>query len=140
MNHSKSTETAEVGTDCKTLELVLTYQWFVLTLRGHKKREYRGLTEYWRKRLQNSDGTFVKFDRVRFRWSYQTDAPEVVLHWMGCTIDEKRKRFVIQLGPIISQANISAAIGDPEPEHFQALKELESEGVQRRTVKMREGL
>ena len=51
----------------KFLVLHLQKEWFDVMVTGEKKVEYRDCTEYWAKRLFNSDGSVKEFSYIEFR-------------------------------------------------------------------------
>ena len=53
----------------RVLHLVLKGRWFNLIESGAKREEYRDISPYWEKRLNNHT-----YDRVKFRHGYRTDA------------------------------------------------------------------
>lgn len=91
------------------LQLVLKGQWFKMILSGEKKEEYREITPYWDKRLDNK-----KYDYVRFRWGYETKSPTILIECKGIQkggigVPEwgwDNECYIIKLGDIIKTENI----------------------------------
>jgi hypothetical protein len=77
------------------LHLTLERQWFDDIVRGAKDEEYRDLKSYWKKRLEGR-----KYDIVRFRNGYATNAPEMEVEFLG--VDKRSDCYVIRLGKILS--------------------------------------
>jgi hypothetical protein len=77
------------------LHLTLEREWFDDIVRGVKNDEYRDLKDYWKTRLEGR-----KYDIVRFRNGYATDAPEMDVEFLG---DDRRSDcYAIRLGKILS--------------------------------------
>ena len=77
------------------LHLTLERQWFDDIVRGVKDEEYRDLKDYWKKRLEGR-----KYDIVRFRNGYATNAPEMDVEFLG--VDKRSDCYAIRLGKILS--------------------------------------
>jgi hypothetical protein len=77
------------------LHLTLEREWFDDIVRGVKHEEYRDLKDYWKTRLEGR-----KYDVVRFRNGYATEAPEMDVELLG--IDKRSDCYVIRLGKILS--------------------------------------
>ena len=60
-----------------------------------KDEEYRDLKDYWKKRLEGR-----KYDIVRFRNGYATNAPEMDVEFLG--VDKRSDCYAIRLGKILS--------------------------------------
>ena len=60
-----------------------------------KREEYRNRTNYWAKRLDRR-----RYDIVRFRNGYTSDAPTVDVEFLGVVLEHDR--YVIKLGKIIA--------------------------------------
>lgn len=54
----------------KILDLPLKKEWYEMIESGEKKEEYREVKPYWTKRLFNEDGSYKKFDAIKFRYGY----------------------------------------------------------------------
>lgn len=91
----------------QVLHLTLKRCWFDMIHSGIKKEEYREVKPYWSTRLQGK-----RFDAVRFRNGYGTNAPEVTVSLSG-PISVGRGRpewgapkgedvFIIPLGAVMS--------------------------------------
>jgi hypothetical protein len=77
------------------LHLTLEREWFDDIVRGVKHEEYRDLKDYWKTRLEGR-----KYDIVRFRNGYATEAPEMDVELLG--IDKRSDCYAIRLGKILS--------------------------------------
>jgi hypothetical protein len=77
------------------LHLTLEREWFDDIVRGVKNEEYRDLKDYWKTRLEGR-----KYDIVRFRNGYATDAPEMDVEFLG--VDKRSDCYAIRLGKILS--------------------------------------
>ena len=77
------------------LHLTLEREWFDDIVRGVKNEEYRDLKDYWKTRLEDR-----KYDIVRFRNGYATDAPEMDVEFLG--VDKLSDCYAIRLGKILS--------------------------------------
>jgi hypothetical protein len=77
------------------LHLTLEREWFDDIVKGIKHEEYRDLKDYWKSRLEGR-----KYDIVRFRNGYATDAPEMDIEFLG--VDKRRSCYAIRLGKILS--------------------------------------
>jgi hypothetical protein len=60
------------------LHLNLHREFFSRIAAGTKRMEYRSRTPYWKKRLENR-----KYDAIQFRNGYATNAPEMVVEFLG---------------------------------------------------------
>jgi len=87
----------------KKLTATLHAHWFNEILQGRKKIEYREQTDYWAKRLLNSDGSPRHYDTVLFRNGYAASAPVMVVEYCGLTISDD---YEIHLGRILQKTNI----------------------------------
>ena len=77
------------------LHLTLEREWFDDIVKGIKHEEFRDLKDYWKKRLEGR-----KYDIVRFRNGYATDAPEMDVEFLG--VDKRSDCYAIRLGKILS--------------------------------------
>jgi len=77
------------------LHLTLEREWFDDIARSVKTVEYRDLKDYWKTRL---DGR--RYDIVRFRNGYATDAPEMDVEFLG--VEKRHDCYAIRLGKILS--------------------------------------
>jgi hypothetical protein len=102
---NESTENDNFG---KVLTLILKGEWFKMIASGEKKEEYRNITPYWDKRLDNK-----KYDTVKFRLGYETKSPVV---WLECKGIKKggegnpkwgwdEECYIIKLGKILKTEN-----------------------------------
>ena len=90
------------------LDLVLKGEWFKMIASGEKKEEYRNITPYWDRRLENRS-----YDVVRFRWGYEKLSPTVYVECKGIQKggvgrpewgwDEEC--YIIKLGKILKTEN-----------------------------------
>ena len=92
----------------KVLDLVLKGEWFKMIASDEKKEEYREITPYWDRRLDNKN-----YDVVRFRWGYETKSPKI---WLECKGIQKGgfgksqwgwdgECYIIELGKILKTEN-----------------------------------
>jgi hypothetical protein len=77
------------------LHLTIEREWFDDIVKGVKDEEYRDLKDYWKTRLEGR-----KYDIVRFRNGYATDAPEMDVEFLG--VDKRSDCYAIRLGKILS--------------------------------------
>lgn len=75
------------------LHLNLYKEYFDLIAKGKKKTEYRDITPYWQKRIENR-----QYDEINFRNGYRKDAPFVRVEYLGY---KKRKYYELKLGKIL---------------------------------------
>ena len=85
----------------RILQLVLKKEPFDEILAGETPKEYRGLTGYWKRRLEGR-----VYDVVRFRNGYLTDAREMRVEFRGTSKNKKRRRYEIKLGKILKTKNL----------------------------------
>lgn len=80
------------------LHLILERDPFDQIAKKTKRFEYRQYTPYWRRRIQNR-----RYDFIHFRNGYATKAPEMLVEFRGCRIQDKgrNKEFAIRLGRIL---------------------------------------
>jgi hypothetical protein len=100
------------------LHLNLHRQFFAAIAAGPKRIEYRRRTPYWQKRLEGR-----KYDVIKFRNGYQTNAPEMIVQFRG--IRKRAKNYEILLGAYSEnqtletmkrlQAEIAAELDVPLP-------------------------
>ena len=83
------------STQQSILHLTLERDWFDDIVRGVKHEEYRDLKDYWKTRLEGR-----KYDIVRFRNGYATDAPEMDVEFLG--VDKRSDCYAIRLGKILT--------------------------------------
>jgi len=67
---------------------------------GEKTIEYRDITPYWSKRLENRH-----YDVIQFRNGYAKVAPTMVVEYKGMGIDDGR--YAIELGNILESKNVT---------------------------------
>jgi len=95
----------------KILHLTLTRHWFNQIALGLKKKEYRKMTEYWRKRLTMCSYHRIlkpkRFDEVHFRNGYTLDRPFMRVEWKGLEIENFNYDvcYAILLGKILEIKN-----------------------------------
>ena len=85
----------------RILQLVLETEPFDQILAGVKVKEYRGLTDYWKTRLEGRE-----YDVIRFRNGYLSDAKEMQVRFLGTRKNTKRGRYEIKLGKILKTRNL----------------------------------
>jgi len=83
----------------RVLHLALEREWFDDIAEGKKRHEYRAYKEYWRKRLEGK-----KFDIVRFRNGYASDAPEMDVEFVG--LHRTGTNYVIRLGRVLTKKRL----------------------------------
>lgn len=66
----------------RILHLTLHREWFDLIASGEKVVEYREDSDYWHKRIFNSDGSVKKFDEIHFRNGYGSHRPLMVVEFL----------------------------------------------------------
>lgn len=54
-----------------------------MILRGEKLEEYRQMTDYWKKRLFEKDGTPKQYDIIRFTNGYGRHLPSFEIEYKG---------------------------------------------------------
>ena len=93
----------------KTLQLNLHKKWFDMILSGEKREEYRELSDYWKKRMQN-----VKKNNVRtitFSNGYAKNRRQIIVSLEYISIrngivewgaERDKACFVLHLGKIIT--------------------------------------
>jgi hypothetical protein len=77
-----------------TLHLNLHREFFAAIAAGSKRVEYRKRTPYWQKRLEDR-----KYDVIKFRNGYQTNAPEMVVQFRG--LRKRGKNYEILLDRVL---------------------------------------
>lgn len=77
------------------LHLTLEREWFDDIVKSVKHEEYRDLKDYWKTRLEGR-----KYDIVRFRNGYATDAPEMDVEFLD--VEKRSDCYAIRLGKILS--------------------------------------
>ena len=87
----------------KILHLTLHRKWFKQILSGIKKIEYREIKPYWTKRLFDSEGNPLRYDKIIFKNGYNKDCPIMSLEFQGI---RKNKQYEILLGKILEKHNI----------------------------------
>lgn len=71
----------------KILHLNLHREWFAAIAAKTKRIEYRRRTPYWKTRLENR-----KYDVIQFRNGYATNAPEMLVEFLGERRIKKRQK------------------------------------------------
>lgn len=66
----------------ETLYLPIKQEWIKMILSFVKREDYRTMTEYWRKRLYNKDGTqreyrFICFHNYKTAWWFSFDGIDI---------------------------------------------------------------
>ena len=77
----------------KILHLNLFRKYFDQIAEGIKTIEYREMTDYWKKRIENRE-----YDIIKFRNGYAKNAPTMLVEYKGYTIG---KEYELKLGKII---------------------------------------
>ncbi len=80
------------------LHLNLHREWFAAIAAKTKRIEYRRRTPYWKTRLENR-----QYDVIQFRNGYATDAPGMLVEFLGVHRIKKdgKKVYAIRLGKIL---------------------------------------
>jgi len=86
----------------KILHLTLHRKWFEQILNGIKKIEYREIKPYWTKRLFDSEGNPINYDKIIFKNGYNKDCPIMSVEFLGI---RKNKQYEILLGKILEKYN-----------------------------------
>ena len=81
------------------LHLNLHREFFAQIAAGTKRTEYRDRSPYWRRRLEGRH-----YDVILFRNGYATQAPVMVVEFLGVRRTSKRGKpyYAIRLGRILS--------------------------------------
>lgn len=82
----------------RILHLNLHREYFTAIATKTKRTEYRRRTPYWKTRLENR-----KYDVIQFRNGYATNAPEMLVEFLGVRRIRKRGKpqYAIRLGRIL---------------------------------------
>ena len=86
----------------KVLHLNLYRKYFDAILKGEKTIEYRDITPYWSRRLENRH-----YDVIQFRNGYAKIAPMMIVEYKGMVIEPMEKRYCIKLGKILETKNVT---------------------------------
>ena len=86
----------------KTLHLVLKRKYFERIYEGTKTTEYRDLTEYWKKRIDEKHYTHIKF-----QLAYSKNPPTMLVEVLGRNIVDYKgvKSYAFDLGKITEVNN-----------------------------------
>jgi len=76
------------------LHLNLHREFFDAIAAGTERVEYRKRTPYWRKRLEGR-----KYDVIKFRNGYATNAPEMIVQFRG--VRKRHRKYEILLGRVL---------------------------------------
>lgn len=85
----------------KVLHLTLHKKWFDEILAERKNVEYRDMTEYWKRRLENK-----KYDYIHFVNGYGKKRPWMDVEIKSIVKDYETKEYHIHLGKILETGNI----------------------------------
>jgi hypothetical protein len=82
----------------RILHLTLKRKWFDQIAQGAKRKEFRRYKPYWKTRLEGRE-----YDAVLFRNGYASDAPEMLVEYVGLGRDGPGRNadYVIRLGRVI---------------------------------------
>ena len=82
----------------KVLHLVLKRKYFERIYNGTKLTEYRDFTEYWKKRIEGKDYTYIKF-----QLAYSKNPPTMLVEVKDRNVVEYKgvKSYAFDLGKII---------------------------------------
>lgn len=86
--------------ETKILHLNLHRWWFDQIARGEKREEYRGVTPYWKKRIEGRE-----YDEIHFRNGYRKDAPFMRVEYKGYTIGLIKSIYTLKLGKVLEVRN-----------------------------------
>ena len=67
----------------KILHLTLKKKWYDMIASGQKTCEYREIKPYWKKRLFESNGQMLRFDKIIFRNGYRKDSRVIAFKHHG---------------------------------------------------------
>lgn len=70
----------------RILHLTLHRRFFEEVARRRKVEEYRNITDYWKRRLLNDDGSVRVFDEVHFRNGYGRSKPSLRVEWKSMRV------------------------------------------------------
>ena len=86
--------------DQKILHLNLYRKFFDQIAEGTKTIEYREVTDYWKKRIENRE-----YDVIKFRNGYAKDAPTMLVEYKGYSVGKHpligNLEYELKLGKII---------------------------------------
>lgn len=85
---------AQKNPDQQILRLMLDREHFAKIVEGKKPYEFRGLTDYWKSRLEGRE-----YDAILFRNGYLPEAPEMLIEFLGC--EKWSHSYAIKLGRIV---------------------------------------
>lgn len=74
--------------------------WFDKIATGEKRIEYRDVTPYWRKRIENRD-----YEEIRFTNGYRANAPFMRVEYRGYF--KSAGFYCLRLGKILEVSNVS---------------------------------
>ena len=83
----------------KILQLNLFRKYFDQIAEGTKTIEYRDMTDYWKKRIENRE-----YDIIKFRNGYAKDAPTMLVEYKGYGMYYEwgfTPRYALKIGKII---------------------------------------
>ena len=83
----------------KTLKIVIKKEWFDLIKSGKKKIEYREAKPFWHSRLKDSNGKYIKYDRIEFINGYIKNARRMIAEFDGVSL--KNNLYHIKVGKIL---------------------------------------
>ena len=84
----------------KILHLNLYRKYFDAILKGEKTIEYRDITPYWSKRLENRH-----YDVIQFRNGYAKVAPVMTVEYKGMYTSDSQ--YALVLGDILETENVT---------------------------------
>ena len=114
----------------KTINLVVTKEWFNKILSGSKKEDYREVKPYWNKRLVNKFGLlhtpplppavpnandFLKYDLIKIVNGYGATKPTIIAKFDGVRITKEDEKtdlgigcfYAIKVGDFVELKNIN---------------------------------
>ena len=88
----------------KILHLNLYRKYFDAIVNGTKTTEYREVTPYWSKRLEDRE-----YDVIKFRNGYAKDAPTMLVEikCVGKVTFQTTPTYAIQLGKVLESKNVT---------------------------------
>ncbi|WP_133242650.1 hypothetical protein [Flavobacterium psychrotolerans] len=104
----------------KILNFNLKLEPFNVMVTGEKKFEYRDISDHWRSRFYNKDGSLKHFDYVKFTHAYSSKNPFFICEFKGLDVVKNvhikystgfevnfdDERWAVKLGEIVLKGNL----------------------------------
>ena len=104
----------------KILNFNLKLEPFNVMVTGEKKFEYRVMSDHWRRRFYNKDGSLKHFDFVKFIHAYSAKNPFFICEFKGLEVVKNvhikystgfevnfdDERWAVKLGEIVLKGNL----------------------------------